>query len=210
MVLSADRPVMTSDVLTAFGLHPQRRRASALHGTLEAAWLLGLHPAAWSALVRNARSPSPALLRANQAIFLRWLAANPGARLHHLAAASPLALRRALEDAGVALLSCEFSIALGCDASAASRWSRSSDQADPIVRRICAALLAADTARGIVRNWQSWLVCARQEARLRGLGDDLRGFTTWYRTHERVVPRPRGAAGRKRKPADRAADAVAA
>lgn len=210
MALPADRPVATSDVLTAFGLHRQRRRASALHGTLEAAWLLGLHPAAWSGLMRNARSASPALLRANQAILLRWLEAHPGARLHHLGVASPLALRRALEDAGVALLSCEFSVALGCDTSAASRWSRSSEKVDPIVRRICAALLAADTARGLVRNWQSWLVCARQEARLRGLGDDLRDFTTWYRAHERVVPRPRGAAGRKRRPADGTAQGLAA
>lgn len=113
MVLPADRPVATSDVLTAFGLYRQRRRASALHGTLEAAWLLGLNPAAWSALMRDARSAAPALLRANQAIFLRWLEANPRASLHHLGVASPLALMRALQCAGVAPLSREFSIALG-------------------------------------------------------------------------------------------------
>jgi hypothetical protein len=160
--------------------------------------------------MRDARSATPSLLRANQAILLRWLAATPRAKLPFLGVASPLALRRALEDAGVALLSCEFSIALGCDTSAASRWSRSSEKVDPVVRRICAALLAADTARSIVRNWQSWLVCAQQEARLRGLGDDLRGFTTWSRAHERVVPRPRGAAGRKRRPANETASGVAA
>lgn len=81
---------------------------------------------------------------------------------------------------------------------------------DPIVRRIAAVLLAADTAEGIVRNWQSWLVCARQEARLCGLGDDLRAFTTWYPADERVVPRPRGAAGRKRTSAGSSFQGLAA
>jgi len=149
MVLPADRPIATADIHPALGLPARGQRGAALHGTLEAAWLLGLNPAAWSAVMRDARSASPALLRSSQAIFLRWLQAYPNAGLHHLGVASPLELLRALEQAAMKPLLRELSVALGCEASAASRWIRSSDQADPIVCRICAALLGTGAVEGV-------------------------------------------------------------
>ena len=192
MRLPADRPVATCDVLSALGLPRDPRRRAAWNAGCDPAWLLGLTPDAWRAVVHDACSATPCLLRPSQAILLRWLAAQSAPLLVCHDGAGPRDLCTALASAGRPVGLSNLAVALGFSAAAATRWADDASTPDAALRRICGALLAGSINANLIQRWRVWLDCARQESSLRGLGADLSSISDWHVTWAPIVPRGRG------------------
>jgi hypothetical protein len=198
MRLPADRPVATSDVLSALNLPRDPRCRAKRYDTCDAAWLLGLTREAWRAIVHDACSTRPSLLRPSQAILLRWLATQSAPLLVCHDGPGPRHLGAALARAGATVRLSELAVALGCRATAAARWAHDDADADTALRRICGALLGGGTNAHLIYHWRVWLACARQEAALRGLGTDLAAIPDWNVSWAPIVPRGRGRPPRAR------------
>jgi hypothetical protein len=200
MRVPADRPVATSDVLSALNLPRDPRHRAKLDDASDAAWLLGLTPDAWRAVVHDACSTAPCLLRPSQAIFLRWLATRSVPILVCYDGFGPRHLGAALAHAGRPVGLSDLAVALGCSASAAAGWARDDAEPDAALRRICGALLGGGTNACLAQRWRVWLDCARQEASLRGLGADLSAMSGWHVPWAPIVPRGRGRPPRAQNP----------
>jgi hypothetical protein len=192
MRLPADRPVATSDVLSALNLPRDPRHRAKLDDASDAAWLLGLTPDAWRAVVHDACSTAPCLLRPSQAIFLRWLATRSVPLVMCCDGPGPRELCAALARAGRPIGLSDLAVALGFSAAAATRWADDASTPDAALRRICGALLASSINAHLIQHWRVWLDCAQQEASLRGLGADLSSISDWHVTWAPIVPRGRG------------------
>ena len=192
MRLPADRPLTSADALSALGLARDPRRRAAWNAGCDAAWLLGLHPDAWRAVVHDACSATPCLLRPSQAIFLRWLAAQSAPLLVRRDGPGPRDLCTALARAGRPVGLSDLAVALGFSAAAATRWADDASTPDAALRRICGALLASSINAHLIQHWRVWLDCAQQEASLRGLGADLSSISDWHVSWAPIVPRGRG------------------
>jgi hypothetical protein len=198
MRLPADRPLTSADALSALGLPRDPRRRAAWNAGCDAAWLLGLHPDAWRAVVHDACSATPCLLRPSQAILLRWLAAQSAPLLVCHDGAGPRDLCTALARAGRPVGLSNLAVALGFSAAAATRWADDASTPDAALRRICGALLAGSINANLIQRWRVWLDCARQESSLRGLGTELSSISDWHVTWAPIVPRGRGRPPRAR------------
>lgn len=198
MRLPADRPLTSADALSALGLPRDPRRRAAWNAGCDAAWLLGLTREAWRAVVHDACSERPSLLRPSQAIFLRWLAAQSAPLLVCRDGFGPRDVCAALAHTGRPVGLCDLAVALGCSASAATGWARDNAEPDAALRRICGALLGGSINANLVQRWRVWLDCARQESSLRGLGTELSSISDWHVTWAPIVPRGRGRPPRAR------------
>ena len=200
MDLPADRPLTSADALAALGLPRDPRRRAAWNAGCDAAWLLGLHPDAWRAVVHDACSAMPCLLRPSLAILLRWLATRSVPIIVCYDGPGPRDLCAALAHAGRPIGLSDLAVALGCSASAAAGWARDATKPDAALRRLCGALLGGGTTACLVQRWRVWLDCARQEAALRSLGTDLSAICDWHVPWAPIVPRGRGRPPRAQSP----------
>ncbi len=145
---------------------------------MDMAWLLGASPSRWGSIIRDTRLDPTKPVDPCRAMILRWLIQHPESSptLHAPDASCFLKrLRNAIGD----LPSGQFSILLGWDATAGSRWTKNSSRISPAGRRAL-SLLDTPSPKRLANNWFKWSANAALEARLRGI--DLTSSLGWSRT----------------------------
>jgi len=159
--------------MNSIDIHPIRirdietfRRAICLT-MVDMCWLLGVLPARWGTMMRDLRLDPSHLADPRHALIIRWLIARP----RQTPTLFPPPVEGYLDRLRYAVGKVSartFSLNLGWDATAASRWQTRGGPINPAGRRIL-ALLDHPDPKVFAANWAEWCGNAALEARLRGI-----------------------------------------
>lgn len=149
---------------------------------IDMCWLLGVLPTKWGTMMRDLRLNPDHLADTRHALIIRWLIPRPD-QTPTLFPPSVEGFWDRLRNTVGTVSARAFSVNLGWDSTAASRWQTRGGVICPSGRRIL-ALLDHHDPKVLAANWAEWCANAALEARLRGI--DLSRSLGW--TPTRIVP----------------------